>query len=391
MSHHKATQLIHDNNRGKTYQSANLPLYYSSTYHQHELGGQPEYDYARSGNPNRALLETKLAELENGKYGFAFNSGISAITSVLLTLKAGDHVILPDDVYGGTFRLTEEILTKFDIHFTTVNAENPENFENAITPQTKLLYVETPSNPLFKITDIRAIADIAKRHHLLLAVDNTFMTPIAQNPLDLGADIVIHSATKFLGGHSDVIAGAVVTNDDAFAKAIYLIQNGTGTGLSVYDSWTLTQHLKTLDVRFKQSTANAQQLIRYLEQHPAIAKIYYPGNSTVHLKQAQHGGAVFGFKLKNEALAQTFVDALEIPLVSVSLGGVETILSHPYSMSHAAIPQPIREARGITFGLFRLSVGLEHPETLIADLDHALKEVYDESIIKHSEAQRSSG
>lgn len=391
MSQTKATQLIHDRNRGKTYLSANLPLYYSSTYHQHTLGGEASYDYARSGNPNRELLETKLAELENGSHGFAFNSGISAITSVFLTLKAGDHVILPDDVYGGTFRLTEEILTKFGIHFTTVNAENPENYENSITSNTKLLYVETPSNPLFKVTDIRAVADIAKRHNLLLAVDNTFMTPIAQNPLDLGADIVIHSATKFLGGHSDLIAGAVITNNATFAKAIYLIQNGAGTGLSVYDSWTLTQHLKTLDVRFSRSSQSAQRIAHFLEEHPAIAQVYYPGHHTVHLKQAKHGGAVLGFRLKNEALAQTFVDALEIPLVSVSLGGVESILSHPHSMSHAAIPQTIREARGITFGLFRLSVGLEDPDTLITDLNHALKEVYDESLTEHPERQYSSG
>ncbi|MCQ9291676.1 PLP-dependent aspartate aminotransferase family protein [Staphylococcus hyicus] len=391
MSHTKATQLIHDPQRGKTYTSANIPLYYSSTYHQQTLGGETTYDYARSGNPNRELLETKLAELENGTHGFAFNSGISAITSVFLTLKAGDHVILPDDVYGGTFRLTEQILSKFDIHFTTVNAEKTENFEKAITPRTRLIYVETPSNPLFKITHIRGVAQIAKKHNLLLAVDNTFMTPIAQNPLDLGADIVIHSATKFLGGHSDLIAGAVITNHEAFAEALYLIQNGAGTGLSVYDSWTLTQHLKTLNVRFQQSFKSAQRIVRFLEQHPAVADIYYPGYSTVHLNQATHGGAVFGFRLKHEHLAQTFVDALNIPLVSVSLGGVETILSHPYSMSHAAIPQHIREARGITFGLFRLSVGLEDPDTLISDLDYALKEVYDESLIEHPERHYSSG
>ena len=391
MTHSKTTQLIHDHHRGKTYQSANLPLYYSSTYHQHSLGGETTYDYARSGNPNRELLERKLAELENGTHGFAFNSGISAITSVFLTLKAGDHVLLPDDVYGGTFRLTEQILSKFDIQFTTVDAEKTENFEKYITPRTKLIYIETPSNPLFKITDIRAVAKIAQRHNLLLAVDNTFMTPMAQNPLDLGADIVIHSATKFLGGHSDLIAGAVVTNHAAFAEAIYLIQNGTGSGLSVYDSWTLTQHIKTLDVRFRHASKSAQRIVRFLEQHPAIADVYYPGYSPVHLNQAEHGGAVFGFRLKHEHLAQTFVDALHLPLVSVSLGGVETILSHPHSMSHAAIPQHIREARGITFGLFRLSVGLEDTDTLIKDLDDALKEVYDESLIKHPKRQYSSG
>lgn len=390
MSFSQQTQLIHDPNRGTSYHCANQPLYYASTYHQKELGGEAEYDYARSGNPNRQTLEAKLAELENGTFGFAFNSGIAAITAVFLTLKAGDHVILPDDVYGGTFRLTEQILSKFDIQFTTVNTEDTANIEKAIQPNTQLIYLETPSNPLFKITDIRQAVAIAQRHHLRVAVDNTFMTPLGQHPLELGADIVIHSATKFLSGHSDLIAGAVVTNERSIADALYLIQNGTGTGLSVYDSWTLTQHLKTLAVRYEQSVQHAIKIGRFLEQHPAVRTVYYPGNNTVHLNQAESGGAVLGFRLKNEALAQQFVDALTLPLVSVSLGGVETILSHPSTMSHAAIPKAIREARGITFGLFRLSVGLENVEELLADLDHALKEVFDEPTIGHFEKQRSS-
>ncbi|QHW38284.1 PLP-dependent transferase [Staphylococcus ursi] len=391
MKRTKQTELIHDINRGHKYKSANIPLYYSSTYHQQVLGGPYEYDYARSGNPNRELLETKLAQLENGQFGYAFNSGIAAITAVFLTLKAGDHVILPDDVYGGTFRLTESILSRFNISFTTVDAEDVDAIRRAIQPSTRLIYVETPSNPLFKITDIRQVAELAQAHQIPVAVDNTFMTPLGQNPLDLGADIVIHSATKFLGGHSDVIAGAVITNDKAIADALYLIQNGTGSGLSVYDSWTLTQHIKTLDVRFQQSVKNAKAVSRFLEQHPAISHVYYPGNSTVHLQQAHNGGAVLGFRLKDETYAQQFVDALTIPLVSLSLGGVETIISHPNTMSHASIPADIREARGITFGLFRLSVGIENVEELIADLDHALKGGYDASIVKSITKQSSSG
>ncbi len=391
MKRTKQTELIHDTNRGHKYKSANIPLYYSSTYHQQELGGPYEYDYARSGNPNRELLETKLAQLENGQFGYAFNSGIAAITAVFLTLQAGDHVILPDDVYGGTFRLTESILSRFNISFTTVNAEDINEIRKAVRPSTRLIYVETPSNPLFKITDIRQVAQLAKEYGITVAVDNTFMTPLGQNPLDLGADIVIHSATKFLGGHSDVIAGAVITNDKAIADALYLIQNGTGSGLSVYDSWTLTQHIKTLDVRFQQSVKNAKEVCRFLEQHPAISYVYYPGNSTVHLQQAHSGGAVLGFRLKDESYAQQFAEKLTIPLVSLSLGGVETILSHPNTMSHASIPEDIREARGITFGLFRLSVGIENVEELIADLDDALKEGYDESVVKSATKQRSSG
>ncbi|WP_154838205.1 cystathionine beta-lyase MetC [Staphylococcus sp. Marseille-Q1834] len=390
MSLSKETEVIFDEHRGVDYDSANPPLYDSSTFHQSILGGNAKFDYARSGNPNRQLLEEKLAKLEGGQYAFAFASGIAAISAVLLTLKAEDHVILPDDVYGGTFRLTEQILNRFNIRFTTVNATNPIEIEHAIQENTKLIYVETPSNPCFKITDIKAVANIARQHELLLAVDNTFMTPLGQSPLALGADIVVHSATKFLGGHSDIIAGAAITNRKDVADALYLLQNGTGTALSAHDSWTLAKHLKTLPVRFKQSTSNAEQLVEFLSNQEEIAEVYYPGNSSLHLSQAKSGGAVIGFRLKDETKAQTFVDALTLPLVSVSLGGVETILSHPATMSHAAVPEHVRNERGITFGLFRLSVGLEQPQELIADINYALKEAFNESLIKPITEQRFS-
>ena len=391
MSLSKETEVIFDERRGVDYDSANPLLYDSSTFHQKVLGGQAQFDYARSGNPNRRLLEEKLARLEGGQYAFAFASGIAAISAVLLTLKSGDHVVLPDDVYGGTFRLTEQILNRFNIEFTTVNATHPEEIEQAIQDNTRLIYVETPSNPCFKITDIRRVANIAKKHHLLLAVDNTFMTPLGQSPLALGADIVVHSATKFLGGHSDLIAGAAITNDKAIADALYLLQNGTGTALSAHDSWTLAKHLKTLPVRFKQSTSNAETLVQFLEKQEEISEVYYPGNHPVHLKQAKNGGAVIGFRLKDESKAQAFVDNLTLPLVSVSLGGVETILSHPATMSHAAVPEDVRNERGITFGLFRLSVGLEQPQELIADINYALKEAFNESISATVTTQYLSG
>ena len=352
------------------------------------LGGETQYDYARSGNPNRTLLEEKLARLEGGKYAFAYASGIAAISAVLLTLNAGDHVILPDDVYGGTFRLTEQILNRFNIEFTTVNATHIDNITEAIQSNTKLIYVETPSNPLFKITDIHAVATLAKEHKILLTVDNTFMTPLGQSPLALGADIVIHSATKFLGGHSDLIAGAAITNNREVANALYLLQNGTGTALSAYDSWALAKHLKTLPVRFKQSVHNAERLVPIFESREEISEVYYPGNNPTHLKQASTGGAVIGFRLKDESKAQKFVDSLTLPLVSVSLGGVETILSHPATMSHAAVPEDVRRERGITFGLFRLSVGLENPEELIADFNYALKEAFNESFTEPIKEQR---
>lgn len=374
MTYSKETSLILDSTRGNEHLSSNQPLYYSSTYHQNTLGGNAEFDYARSGNPNRKLLEEKLAQLEGGRYGFAFSSGIAAITAVFLTLKPGDHVILPDDVYGGTFRLTEQILKKFNINFTTVDQTDVQQVKEAIQDNTKLIYVETPSNPLFKIADIDRIRQIAHKHDARIAVDNTFMTPLGQSPLRLGVDIVIHSATKFLSGHSDLIAGAIIVNDPTLKEEIYLIQNGTGSGLSVYDSWILAKHLKTLSIRFKQSVQNTEHIYRYLVNHESIETVYYPITNDTHLRQAKNGGAVLSFRLKDETTAQAFVDHLNIPLVSVSLGGVETILSHPATMSHAAIPEHIRNERGITNGLFRLSVGLEDVKELITDIDWALKE-----------------
>ncbi len=279
------------------------------------------------------MLEEKLARLEGGTYAFAYASGISPISAVLFTLKSDDHVILPDDVYGGTFRSTEQILNRFNIQFTTVDATQIKEIENAIQHNTKLIYIETPSNPLFKIADIRAVDRVAKQNHLLLAVDNTFMTPLGQSPLALGADIVVHSATKFLGGHSNVIAGVAITNDKKIVDALYLLQNGTGTALSAHDSWALAKHFKTLPVRFKQSISNAERLVEFLNKCEEISEVYYPGNNSSHLRQASTGGAVIVFRLKDEFKAQAFVDFLTLPLVSVSLGGVETILSHPRSCS----------------------------------------------------------
>ncbi|MEJ3502000.1 cystathionine beta-lyase MetC [Staphylococcus aureus] len=376
----KETEVIFDWRRGVEYHSANPPLYDSSTFHQTSLGGDVKYDYARSGNPNRELLEEKLARLEQGKFAFAFASGIAAISAVLLTFKSGDHVILPDDVYGGTFRLTEQILNRFNIEFTTVDTTKLEQIEGAIQSNTKLIYIETPSNPCFKITDIKGVSKIAEKHELLVAVDNTFMTPLGQSPLLLGADIVIHSATKFLSGHSDLIAGAVITNNEAMSEALYLIQNGTGNMLSAQDSWTLAKHLKTFPIRFKQSVENAQKIVSFLIKQDEISEVYYPGLTAAHLEQVKNGGAVIGLRLADESKAQQFVDALTLPLVSVSLGGVETILSHPATMSHATLPEKVRQERGITFGLFRLSVGLEDPDELIADIKYALKEAFNESI-----------
>jgi len=279
------------------------------------------------------LLEEKLARLEGGTYAFAYASGIAAISAVLFTLKSDDHVILPDDVYGGTFRSTEQILNRFNIQFTTVDATQIKEIENAIQHNTKLIYIETPSNPLFKIADIRAVDRVAKQNHLLLAVDNTFMTPLGQSPLALGADIVVHSATKFLGGHSNVIAGVAITNDKKIVDALYLLQNGTGTALSAHDSWALAKHLKTLPARFKQSISNAERLVEFLNKCEEISEVYYPGNNSSHLRQASTGGAVIVFRLKDEFKAQAFVAFLTLPLVSVCLGGVETILSHPRSCS----------------------------------------------------------
>ena len=369
------TDMIMDNKRGHEYDTANQPLYYSTAFIRKSLDDEEDHLYVRNSNPNREKLEEKLARLENGKYGFAFNSGMSAIAASLMTCSPGDHIIMPADMYGGTYELSRTILKRYQLSFSEVDQTVSDNVTNAITENTKAIYIETPSNPTLKVTDIRKIIEIARKNNLITIVDNTFMTPLGQNPLSLGADIVVHSATKFLGGHSDVLAGAVIVNDERLKESIQEMQVVMGTGLGTYDCWTLGQHLKTLAIRWKQSTENTEKLYKFFKSHEGVTDIYYPGEDSLHLSQANHGGAVISFRIKDESKAQQFVDKLNIPLVSVSLGGVESILSHPRTSSHLALTEEERQDRGITEGLFRLSVGIENADDLIADIRQALDSI----------------
>lgn len=358
--------------------AVNPPIYYSSTFHQHQFDSFGPFDYTRSGNPTRKVLEDTIAELEGGIRGFAFSSGMAAISSAFLLLSAGDHVLISEDVYGGTFRMVTKVLTKFQIEHTFVDMTDLDAVANAFRPNTKVVYIETPSNPLLQITDIRTVVKLAKAHNCLVYVDNTFMTPLYQKPLELGADIVLHSATKFLAGHSDVVAGLAVVKDEELAKELYFIQNSFGAILGIPDCWALLRGMKTLSVRMKQSSKSAQAIAEFLHSHPLVENVFYPGIKThrghdIHFRQATNAGAVLSFRLPNKEIAQTFVENLEIPVFAVSLGAVESILSYPTTMSHAAMGKEEREKRGITDGLLRLSVGLEDCDDLIADFDQALE------------------
>lgn len=374
------TSLITASTRGNFEQKTgvvNVPIYLSSTYHQESFDSFGPYDYSRSGNPTRDALEKTIAELEGGTRGFAFASGIAAISSALMLLSSGDHIVVTEEVYGGTYRFITEVLPRFGIEHTFADFTNAEAVEKAIRPNTKVIYIETPANPRLGITDIEAIVALAKANDCLTFLDNTFMTPLYQRPLDLGVDIVLHSATKFLSGHSDIIAGLAVTKDEDLGNRLGFIQNSFGAILGAQDSFSLIQGIKTMGARLAQSTESAQKLASYLTSHPLVEEVLYPGLSThpgyeVHARQSKSPGAVLSFQLPNRDTAKAFVESLQIPVFAVSLGGVESILSYPATMSHAAIPKEEREKRGITDGLLRFSVGLEHIDDLIADFDQAL-------------------
>lgn len=374
------TQLIHAAGTDEKTGAVNVPIYLSSTYHQADFEEFGPFDYSRSGNPTRQKLEETIAKLENGTRGFAFASGMAAISSAFMLLSAGDHVLVSEDVYGGTFRFVTEVLPRFGISYSFVDMTDLSEMAAAFQENSKVVYIETPSNPVMKITDIEIAAKLAKANDCLTFVDNTFMTPLYQNPLDLGADLVLHSATKFLSGHSDIIAGLAVTKDPELGSRLGFIQNTFGSVLGAQDSYTLIQGIKTLGSRLKQSSASARIIADYLHTHPAIEEVYYPGfrfhpGNPIHERQATGAGAVLSFRLADKAAAKTFVESLQIPIFAVSLGAVETILSYPATMSHASMPKEEREKRGITDGVLRLSVGLEHADDLLEDLEQALQKV----------------
>lgn len=372
------TTIIHNGNEvDKTTGALSIPIYNTSTYDQDIDASNVKFDYSRSGNPTREALENTITILEGGVRGFAFSSGMAAIASVLSLFSAGDHVIVTKDVYGGTYRAATKLFNRFNIDFELIDVTDLENVRKSIKEKTKGIYIETPSNPLMKITDIRGIVEIAKEKGLVTIADNTFMTPYYQKPLDLGIDIVVHSATKFLNGHSDVIAGLAVVGSEDLAQRLYFIQNTFGAVLSPQDSWLLLRGIKTLKVRLDHQQQSAASLCKWLVEHPLVESVYYPGytnseGSEKHFEQSTGTGAVFSFKTKTTEIALNFMRKVTCAAVAVSLGGVETIISYPVKMSHASVPKAERDALGITDNLIRVSVGLEEVEDLIEDFGKAL-------------------
>ncbi|MDR1252734.1 MAG: PLP-dependent aspartate aminotransferase family protein [Treponema sp.] len=362
-----------------------VPLIQTSTFDQSVCfadqsdgrATEPEYDYARSGNPTRKALEEVIADLEGGKHGYAFGSGIAAISSALGIFSAGDHIITAQDIYGGTYRILNTFYRRWGLEMTAVDCSDPEQIRRAIKPSTRGVFLETPSNPLLKITDLKTCITIAQEAGLLSIVDNTFMTPYLQRPIEFGADIVLHSATKFLGGHSDVISGLAVTASEGLGKRIYAMQNGFGAVPGPWDVWLVIRGIKTLKVRLEAQQSTAQFLSRRLREHPNVEAVYYPGledhpGRAIHDSQASGAGAVFSFKTRTVEQALRFLGKVKLAAAAVSLGGVETIASYPVRMSHGSIPRPERERLGISDTLIRISAGLEEPEDLLEDFERAL-------------------
>ena len=358
--------------------AASIPIYQTSTFHNSELYCKKQkYQYSRFSNPTIDALEDGFRCLEKSKYAVSFSSGMAAITSSLMLLEAGDHVIFPLEVYGGTCQFSNAILPDFAIERSYIDMANLEEVKNSIKENTRMIYIETPSNPLLKICDIEEIIKIAKNHNLLTVVDNTFMTSLAQEPLKLGADIVVESVSKFINGHSDVIAGLAATNDQEIYEKLKLYKKNFGSIVGVEDAWLILRGMKTMGIRLKESVKNAQKIAELLDKHPKVKNVYYPGLKThpghdIHFKQATNGGAVLSFELYNEEDMKEFLRRLEIPILAVSLGGVESIISHPASMSHACLSYEERKKQGVTDCLLRLSCGIEDIEDLIADFENAL-------------------
>ncbi|MHA0856645.1 trans-sulfuration enzyme family protein [Paenibacillus sp. CMAA1364] len=375
-----ATRLLHFGSEiDRTTGASSVPIYQASTFHHEDIYNPPEYDYSRSGNPTRQALEDYIAVLEGGVRGFAYSSGMAAISSTFMILSSGDHIIVTEDVYGGTYRLLTSILNRLGIETTFVDMTDIELVKKAIKPNTKAVYMETPSNPTLKITDIATITEWAKEHELITILDNTFMTPYYQRPIEMGVDIVLHSATKFLSGHSDVLAGLAVVRTEALGASLKQLQNGLGTVLGPQDSWLLIRGMKTLEARMRQSEISAGLLATWLSERTDITNVFYPGlaghpGREIHETQSTGYGALVSFDVGSGDRAKRVLNKVQLPLVAVSLGAVESILSYPAMMSHAAMPKDVRAERGITDGLLRFSVGLEHIDDLIDDLNQALQE-----------------
>ncbi len=355
-----------------------VPIYQTSTYTQEALGKHKGYEYSRTGNPTRAALETALAALENGKYGLCFASGLAATTTVLCLLKAGDEIVAGDDLYGGTIRLFDRVFSNFNIKVNYVDGRNPKNFESGITANTKLIWLETPTNPMLRLCDIKAISQISKAKNLLLCVDNTFASPYFQKPLDLGADIVVHSTTKYLGGHSDVVGGAVILNNKETYEKVKFYQNAIGGTPGPFDSWLVLRGIKTLAVRMKKHEENAMKIAEFLEKHSKVKKVHYPGLKShpqheLAKKQMSGFGGMISIEINGDKEAtKKIIESTKLFSLAESLGGVESLINHPFTMTHVGVPAEHKARLGIVENLIRLSVGIEDTNDLIEDLKQAL-------------------
>mgnify|MGYP002628998896 FL=1 len=377
--HFNSTTIHGGQEPDKAYGAVMPPIYQTSTYAQSTPGGHKGFEYSRTHNPTRQALEKSLASIEAGKFGFAFGSGLAAMDAVLKLLKPGDEIISTDDLYGGSYRLFTKIFEDFGLKFHFVGMNDPQNIAAIINKKTKLIWVETPTNPMMNVIDIKAIATIAKPHKILVAVDNTFASPYLQQPLTLGADIVMHSATKYLAGHSDVVLGSLVVNDPLIAERIGFIQNASGAICGPMDSFLTLRGIKTLHVRMQRHCENATEIANYLKKHPKIEKVYWPGfedhpNHKVAKAQMKDFGGMLSFVTKGAdyEAAIKIVEKLKIFTLAESLGGVESLAGHPASMTHASIPKTLREKSGVVDALVRLSIGIEDVRDLIADLEQAI-------------------
>lgn len=378
----KKTLLIHGGKTTDAYTGAvTTPIYQTSTYEQDGIGNLRQgYEYSRTANPTRTALETLIADLEHGTNGYAFGSGMAAISAVIMLLDKGDHILINSDVYGGTYRALTKVFSRFGINFDFINTTDVSNIESSIKDTTKMLFIETPSNPLLQVTDIKVASDIAKKHDMLTVVDNTFMTPYYQNPLDLGADIVLHSATKYLGGHSDVVSGLVVTANEILGERIGFIQNSTGGILGPQDSYLLTRGIKTLGLRVEQINRNVKEVVALLNKHENVVKTIHPLNEDhvnrdIHFEQASGYPGIISFEVADVEKAKEVIKHTKLFTLAESLGAVESLISVPSLMTHASIPAEIRHKEGIADGMIRLSIGIEDTEDLVEDLNQALNQI----------------
>ncbi|KTT84225.1 aminotransferase class I/II-fold pyridoxal phosphate-dependent enzyme [Mammaliicoccus sciuri] len=378
----KKTLLIHGGKTTDAYTGAvTTPIYQTSTYEQDGIGNLRQgYEYSRTANPTRTALETLIADLEHGTNGYAFGSGMAAISAVIMLLDKGDHILINSDVYGGTYRALTKVFSRFGINFDFINTTDVSNIESSIKDTTKMLFIETPSNPLLQVTDIKVASDIAKKHDMLTVVDNTFMTPYYQNPLDLGADIVLHSATKYLGGHSDVVSGLVVTANESLGERIGFIQNSTGGILGPQDSYLLTRGIKTLGLRVEQINRNVKEVVALLNKHKNVVKTIHPLNEDhvnrdIHFEQASGYPGIISFEVADVEKAKEVIKHTKLFTLAESLGAVESLISVPSLMTHASIPAEIRHKEGIADGMIRLSIGIEDTEDLVEDLNQALNQI----------------